>query len=419
MVEKLYAENKLLVGIDAGNTSTKSSFLDKEGNISDFSISTIVAPAPTQAIVMKDRKASDVSVESFLHIRIKTDALDGAQKDSTWYVGEYAKDKKGNRQPHINEKGESEEKFSGDSKPVFVIPLLTSIAVAALKSGKEKVEVPLSTGLPVETYSLREQKLLDVFYGTHEIVFLDGPFKNEVVVIQINEGEIQQEAVTTSIALEFTIKNGECVGTEIGKVIGDKYAIGDLGAGTSDVAVFSETGVSKTDTHNTKVGTNQYIDLMIKEISELEVFEDVRSALEEDAEEVKPPFHSREKFVNQIIKPQIDKALVDDSLIPKFVVSWGWVKNVDVTEIVVKYMSEYAQKQKKSLLSTWAKLDEAEHFLLVGGGVLFGYFGGVNSLEKVGFKFPSLKESQYFTSRAYLIASYLTQWEKSLATQQK
>ncbi|UOE78390.1 ParM/StbA family protein [Parageobacillus thermoglucosidasius] len=416
MVTKLYAEDILITGIDAGNTSLKISFLDETGNIKDFAIPTVIAPAPNTAIEMKDHKAFDIDPEELLHVRVKTEALDGEEKDAAWYVGLYAQNKKGVRQPKVND-GKAEQKFSDSNKAIFVIPTLASIAVAAIKADKKKVKVPLSIGETVESYKKRKDKLMDLFFGKHEVVFLDGPFKGQEVEIEITDVEIEVESVTTSLAIEFTIKNGECVETEIGKKIGQNYALADLGAGTTDVAVFTEKGVEKSKTHGTNIGTNAYIDQIIREIAEKEEFKAVRQQLLKNgrSEEEAVPFLSREKFVNEIIKPEIEKVLdkPEQSYKPTYRVSWGWVKNVDVTDIVEKYLKKYAEDQKNSLLLTYAELD-VNNFLLVGGGVLFGYEHGLKELagEQYGMIFPSLKESQFFTSRSFLIANYLRQLEK-------
>lgn len=422
MVEELYKLNTLLSGIDPGNTSTKTSFLNKEGNMEDFAISTIIAPAPTQAVEMKDnhKDKKEVAIEEFLHIRLTTNSLYGEEKDHTWYVGEYAKNKTGARQPNLNSEGESEEKFSDKNKALFVVPTLTSLAVAALKAGKDKVEVPLSIGVPVDSYKLKQQSLIEMFIGNHEVIFLDGPYANHKIEIVIKDGEIQVEGVTTSIALEFSIENGECVETEIGKEIGENYALGDLGAGTTDIAVFTENGIEKSQTKNTYIGTNKYIDSILDEIANLEVFAEVKERRKASGKKGAEllPYPSREKFVNDIIKPEIERYIDavenNEQYEMKFKVSWGWKKNVDITEIVVKHITQYAQAQKDSLLVTYSDL-EVDAFVLVGGGVLFGYAGGLRDLaEDYGMKFPSLKDSQYFTSRAYLIANYLNQLEKQL-----
>lgn len=420
MVVKLYAEDILITGIDAGNTSLKISFLDETGNIKDFAIPTVIAPAPNTAIEMKDHRTFDIDPEEMLHVRVKTDALDGEEKDAAWYVGLYAQNKKGVRQPKVSDDGKAEQKFTETNKAIFVIPTLASIAVAAKKAGKKKVKVPLSIGETVESYKKRKDKLMDLFLGKHEVVFLDGPFKDDTVEIEIIDVEIEVESVTTSLAIEFTIENGECIETEIGKKIGQNYALADLGAGTTDVAVFTEKGVEKSKTHGTNIGTNAYIDQIIREIAEKEEFKAVRQQLLKNgrSEEEAVPFLSREKFVNEIIKPEIEKVLdkPEQSYKPTYKVSWGWVKNVDVTDIVEKYLKKYAEDQKNSLLLTYAELD-VNNFLLVGGGVLFGYEHGLKELagEQYGMIFPSLKESQFFTSRSFLIANYLRQLEKQMA----
>jgi plasmid segregation protein ParM len=414
MVGELYKEKTLITGIDAGNTSTKVSYLEQTGNISDFAISTIIAPAPIQAVEMKDHKNLEVAAEDYLHVRITTSALDGLEKEQGWYVGEYAKDKKDVRQPELDSDGESKEKFSSENKAVFIVPMLSGLALAAVKAGKEdEVEIPLSTGIPIETFKLRQDKLLDLFYGSHEIKFLDGPFKGKVIKIHINSGEIQVEAVTTSLAVEFDINNGECIETEIGKKIGLDYALNDLGAGTTDTAVFNEHGIDKEKTHNTMIGTNKYIDQILRDIAKMPEFQLVVETLTEEKSKEVLPFPSREKFVNEILKPELLKKIEDESYEVSFKVSWGWVKNVDVTEIVNRHLAEYAVTQKSSLLKTYAK-SGVDNFLLVGGGVLFGYSHGLKELTQAPFNMiiPKLKEAQFFTSRGFLIANYLIQLER-------
>lgn len=407
MFEKLYKESTIITGVDAGNTSMKISYLNEEGNVDDLAISTIVAPAPMQTVELISHKSTDVAAEKILHVKLITNTLDGSEKEQAWYVGEYAKGKDGARQPELTENGESKEKFSDDTKAVFVVPMLTGLALAALKTGKkEKVVVPLSTGLPIETFKLRQSKLIELFYGTHEIKFLDGPYNGQVIKVEIKEGEMQVEAVTSSLAIEFDIEKGQLVDTEIGKKIGTNYALGDLGAGTTDFAVFNENGIDKTKSHNNMIGTNKYIDDIIKEVAALELFKPVREVKGEHA----LPYSSREQFVDRVLKPQIDKMLKDDDYKAEYKVSWGFVKSVDVTAIVNKHLTLYATIQKQSLLSTYADI-EVDHFLLVGGGVLFGYKHGIETLTEAPYNMniPKLKESQFFTSRGFLIANYLKQ----------
>ncbi|HZH59655.1 MAG TPA: hypothetical protein VEY70_08780 [Metabacillus sp.] len=415
MVVKLYAEDTLITGIDAGNTTLKISFLDETGNIKDFAIPTCIAPAPSTAIEMKEHKLYDIAAEEFLHVRVQTTALDAEERDSTWYCGLYAQDQQNVRQPKVNN-GAAEQKFSDSNKAVFVIPTLVSIAVAAMKAGKIQVRVPLFIGETVESYKRRKDKLMDLFLGKHFVTFIDGVYKDKSVEIEIVDVEVEVESVTTSLAIEFTIVDGNCVDTELGTKIGQNYALADLGAGTTDVAVFTEKGVDKRKTHGTNIGTNSYIDAMIREIALMDEFKEIRQHLLSNGfkDEEAVPYRSREKFVNEIIRPQIDKMLLneDKEYKPTYKLKWGWIKNIDVTPIVEKYLSQYANSEKNSLLLTYADLD-VDNFLVVGGGVLFGYYNGLKDLEdKYNMIFPSLKDSQFFTSRSYLIANYLNQYEK-------
>lgn len=74
--------------------------------------------------------------------------------------------------------------------------------------------------------------------------------------------------------------------------------------------------------------------------------------------------------------------------------------------VLLKHMKDYADEQFKALLALWNIFD-AEVSIVVGGGVLFGYLGGLNKLAEKGFKLPDVENAQYFTSKSYAIASWM------------
>lgn len=423
MVDQLFKENTLLTGIDPGNITTKVSYLNESGNIESFTIPTVVAPAPESAVSYSQQvdKQEDIALEDYVHIRVDSAAMDKDENNKSWYVGESAKKSTDKLQPTMSENGDAEDKFSDKNRKVFVLPVLAGMAVSALKASKRHVIAPLSTGIPSKGYLKHEQTLKQRFVGEHRVTFIDGPFAGETVIIEIREqdAQIHAESVTTAIALMYDIENGELLETELRETLSGKtYTIADLGAGTSDYAVFSESGLDKVMTRRfaednegemSRVGTNGYIDRIIDAVYNDPAFEQQRRVIEKMGDEKGKPSEltSREIFMKKVVKPAIDAALEKNEN-PTFTYSWARTKNVDISKHVLTEMKRYAEVQSANIEAAWV-MANTDHIIAVGGGVLFGHYGGLQHLEENEVIIPDLLQSQYFTSRAYLIVSYLMQ----------
>lgn len=254
MVEQMLSNNMLLGGFDTGNIKAKISFLNEKGNIESFSVPTVIAEAPPAKIDLKSAPSKkndyvnekDEDIE-LLHVRIISNSLDGDARSRAWYVGAYAKDQEDRQEPTVDEMGKTEDKFSQKNKKLHLIPLFTSMAVAAARIGKEEVSVPFSGGMPIEDYKLRgEEQILEMLYGEHTVEFLDGTYEGKKIKITINDGTMNVEGVSSVLALLFDIINGEIVEVEgMDAEIGESYAINDLGAGTSDNAFFEDGELNK------------------------------------------------------------------------------------------------------------------------------------------------------------------------------
>jgi plasmid segregation protein ParM len=420
MVEQMLSNNMLLGGFDTGNIKAKISFLNEKGNIESFSVPTVIAEAPPAKIDLKSAPSSkkndyvnekDEDIE-LLHVRIISNSLDGDARSRAWYVGAYAKDQEDRQEPTVDEMGKTEDKFSQKNKKLHLIPLFTSMAVAAARIGKEEVSVPFSGGMPIEDYKLRgEEQILEMLYGEHTVEFLDGTYEGKKIKITINDGTMNVEGVSSVLALLFDIVNGEIVEVEerMDAEIGESYAINDLGAGTSDNAFFEDGELNKKLSTNTDLGTNKYIDEILKNKKKRFMENEILKSFMTD--EIESPFKTREDFIQRLVMPEVEKMIEDDTYKPTFSVKWGPVKE-NVTDIVMDGMLKYAEDQKASLMKFWFKTN-ADKNIVVGGGVLFGYAGLRDLKEQDGFILPkNIQESASFTSRSYLIANLLEQLNK-------
>jgi plasmid segregation protein ParM len=418
MVEQMLSNNMLLGGFDTGNIKAKISFLNEKGNIESFSVPTVIAEAPPAKIDLKSAPSKkndyvnekDEDIE-LLHVRIISNSLDGDARSRAWYVGAYAKDQEDRQEPTVDEMGKTEDKFSQKNKKLHLIPLFTSMAGAAARIGKEEVSVPFSGGMPIEDYKLRgEEQILEMLYGEHTVEFLDGTYEGKKIKITINDGTMNVEGVSSVLALLFDIVNGEIVEVEgMDAEIGESYAINDLGAGTSDNAFFEDGELNKKLSTNTDLGTNKYIDEILKNKKERFMENEILKSFMTD--EIESPFKTREFFIQRLVMPEVEKMIEDDTYKPTFSVKWGPVKE-NVTDIVMDGMLKYAEDQKASLMKFWFKTN-ADKNIVVGGGVLFGYAGLRDLKEQDGFILPkNIQESAYFTSRSYLIANLLEQLNK-------
>lgn len=410
LMEKLISNKMMLTGADSGNESGKFSFLDSNGNIQSFMIPTIIAEAPVSKIEMKNFVKEEAKAENLLHVRVLSPSLSQANKHSYWYVGSYAKDKEKRMEPGIitNEythEKRAEKKYQND---LHLVTTLTGLAVAAVYSNLEgEVKVPYSGGLPIDEYKeIGEPKALQGIFGRHEIEFLDGPFEGKTIILSIESGIMNIEGISSSLSLNFDIKNGELVETEFSKLLGEHYALGDLGAGTTDTVLFTPDGVNKELTGTLRqIGTNLYIDQLMKKVKQLPEFQEIREAIDDPS---LSPYQTREHFVGEVIEPEILRMIGDSTYYPIFKANWAYITDVNITNLVMETLEQYGREQMKELMTFWAKGINTKTFVLIGGGLLFGY--PVFKEYKERFLFPpNLKESAFFTSKAYLIANYLEQ----------
>lgn len=419
MVNKLLSENILIGGYDSGNTKDKISYLNEKGNIRSFEIPKVIAPAPKTKLKVEGPKKNENQVSEdidLLHVQVQSKSLDHKDNGETWYVGSYAKDKKGKRETEIKADGTAEEKFNLQNKALHIIPLITGIAVAAKRSGKSDVVVPYSGGMPIEDYKNRGGDYIsELLIGGHEIKFIDGIYEGSTVKINISSATINIEGVHSTLALEFDIVDGEIVEIENRK-LPENYLLNDLGAGTTDNAVFINSILNKESSTNSFIGTNKYIDLIIRDIKEellKRIAENKKyAAFRNFFENMEAPIKTREEFIKSYLEPEIDKMLENDKYEPTFIVKWGPVKDEDVTDIVMKHLKDYADEQIKDLMEKWIDTN-VDKMINVGGGLLFGYpfFKDLKKNEDIIFP-ANIKESPYFTSRSYLISNYLEQLDQ-------
>ncbi|WP_025731396.1 hypothetical protein [Heyndrickxia ginsengihumi] len=409
---------ELIAGVDGGNFSTKVSFINKEGNINSFTIPTIMAPADSTVLddlntVSLSSDVDDLKGEDYLHVHIKSEALTKDKRDSYYFVGQYATGKENMIQPDVQANNKSDSQL-------HIVTQLVGLATAAIKSNKENVKINYSGGLPIKEYKQVGQSALQRLLGEHQIEFLDGPYAGKKVVLDIYDGSIRVEGVNSVLGISYNIKDGQIAPTSTSEIFSPKgtYAIGDLGAGTFDKAYYKNGKIDKNISTNEAIaseeplGTNAYIDRLIKRISQLEEFRPIREAI---GDENATPFRNREELVNKVIEPVVLK-IVDGEIKnePKFTVDWARIKNVDVTSIVLEEMQHYVETVKKEIDYFWyKKAIDAETFGLVGGGVLFGYIFFKEMKEYTLPPKELIKESAYITSRSYVIANYAQQLANS------
>lgn len=414
-ITQLNQKGILLVGADSGNTSGKFSFLDEHGDMRSFVIPTVIAPAPSSKIYLEDVTKKDIPAVNLLHLRINSRSLSTGNTNSFWYVGSYAKDKDKRIEPQIimtstTQEKSSQKKYQND---LHVITTLAGLAVATILSSRTEVTVPYSGGLPINEFKeIGEEKALQAIKGDHEVEFIDGPFEKKIVRLHIHDGAVHVEGVTSSLALSFDIKKGELVETELGETLGENFALGDLGAGTTDNVLFTENGINKELSGKINpIGTNQFIDELMREIADIPEFSPIREMIADDKI---VPYKTREHFMSEVVESEIIKMVDDPEYQPVFKANWMYITNVDVTEKVLAKLEAYGDIQVKELMTFWAKAMNTSKFVLVGGGLLFGYPVFKNMKDRFVFP-PNLKDAQFFTSRSYLIANYLDHYEKYMA----
>lgn len=407
---------KLIAGADGSNSSGKFSYLNADGNIESFLIPTIIAPADEKGDPLK--KNTEVEFTDRLHVRINSKSLERTY----YFVGNAARGKSGLVEPKTDEMGQTIENKS--TSEIHFVNILTGLAISSILRftgdiGEDKtltVNLPFHGGLPIKEFKdMGGEDFLNRIKGRHSIMFLDGLYQDTTVHLVIDSGEIYIEGATTTLSLTNDIKDHEIVEVNdmVAKFEEGDYVVADLGGGTLDLALFEHDGLNGTSSTNHAFGTNIFIDRMIADIAALSNFDQIRTMLEEAGAAVTSPYTNRDEFMERVIKPVIVelikfKETKDKKFDLKFTASWGMVRGVDVTEIVMKHMKDYYDGALKLLHQfSITKAQDASTFILVGGGVLFAYpyFKDVDY-----FQLPPkemILESPYFTSRAYLIAAKL------------
>ena len=381
-------------GNDAGNTSNKVSYLNAHGNIESFAFSTIAAPADAKGDPFKDStdmtRLTDIDR---IHVHITSKSIN----QSYWYVGDFARDKEGMIQPSGGDKHNSE---------LHTVTTLTGLALVALKQGFTEVKLSYSGGLPIEEHKrVNKAEIIDRLTGKHIVEFKDGKFIGKKVELNITGGNVYAEGIISSFGLKYNIVNNELTELQNGAEIGEEYALADLGAGTLDLALYEKDGLNGQVSTNVNLGTNEFIDRMMAEISELSEFDAIKKFNRDQGKETSI-FRNREEFMKDVVIPGVSRLL--DGGEAKFLVNWARVRDLDVTKIVLKHMESYYEAVLNRLEDFWFnKAPKVQSFVLVGGGVLFGYYY-FRDLKQ--YSLPSkevLADSAHFTSRAYLIANYI------------
>lgn len=410
-IKELFEQDVIITGVDQGNKSAKFSYLNEEGNIESFSIPTIVAPAEEKRSSIEGNTSS-TSIEKRLHLKIQSKSVSTANQERYVHVGYYARNKEGKEEPGY-ELNKNKAKFSND---LHIITTLAGLAIIAAKTGKDKIYVPYAGGLPVnEMKELGSEQAFESVKGTHHVTFIDGPVAGKEVTIVIEKGKMYGEGAITDLSLNFDIVNGEVVETSLSDRLTNNYVLGDLGAGTTDVIVFTEDGIDGSLSQSLDIGgTNPFIDRMMEKVNDLPEYQEMKEMLGiGDGEDVLA-YRSREDFMSEVVEPAIISYIRNNLDRPTFEVKLLKRKTVDVTDIVMEEIEKYAEAHKAELNKVWNDT-RADDVVLVGGGLLFGYpvFKELQDefREKLGKDwavFPdNVEESPFFTSRGYLIANYM------------
>lgn len=393
---------ELVTGCDGGNTKTKISYLSEEGNMVDLAIPTVIAKAATSTIELGSALYdAEINPTENLHVMLESDALTNDLHHSYFYVGAsaYRQDESIPQEPSGEEKHDSQ---------LHLIVTLVGLALAAAESGETKARVNYHGGLPINEYKMYSQRLMKQLRGVHHITFVDGKHKGKTIEVDIYDGKILAEGVSSVYGLIFTVENGVLKHTPLYDQIkqDQSFIISDLGAETLDVAYYTAGGVSKHLSLSHDLGTNGYMDRLIEEISLLPEF-DARRQKNPDARISR----TREEFILRYLEKTTNERIKTGKDI-SYLASWGPTKNVDVTDQIIDQVGEYGNEVVSFLDEYWsAKASDAERIYLVGGGTLFGYevfkqAEGYDFLpDDIVFKSP------FVTSRAYLIANIISQQE--------
>jgi plasmid segregation protein ParM len=415
----------LVPAIDAGNTSTKLSYITPEGNIESVSIPTVIAegekePSAIRRSIRSTKKNADLKN---IHLRIDSttafSGIDEAEGKNTHFVviGETAKTMAGSKQPE-----QDTDKFKSYIHRVL---LLGSLAIAAWRTGKgEKVTISLSSGLPISEMKKNfHTSLLKALVGSHKIEALGGVYAGKMLILEIrDDSEIQPEGITADFALQFDLQNGELKELDTLDNLGDTYLIADMGAGTLDGSLYVDGELDSRHSDSEFIGTNKYIDQMISEVLALK-------SVKKQHEEIGGglPFATREQFVEEVIIPTmhdyIERTKEGEEAELTFTAEYG--KDHPITEIVTKHMQDYVNEVidfiQPLAIRHLGRGDKK--VVIVGGGLLFGYqFLKEKEAElkerKIELIYPEpIFEAPNFTSRSYLLSHLVELLEREEVTE--
>lgn len=405
----LFKKDYLVAGVDCGNISNKITYIDQDGNIGALNIASIIGEnAETTAEDMPDEsKDKSFPNDMILHLHIKSKALPKNRTNAYYTVGEYAQIATNDKDNLRETSSDARDKLGNE---IHVVTTLAGLALAAWKSDKgDKVDVPLSFGLPIEEAKQASSEKINIYKGEHEITAVNGPYKGKTITINVTDVQLNVEGVTSYLALVFDLVDGAVVETEFSSQIHDEFAVADLGAGTLDLALYDENGLNSTKSTNYSLGTNKYIDSIMQEAVELKDFASVRSRFERVNKTPKISF-TREEFMRKFIKPEIEKMIKNPKYTPVFKATWQ-SKTGDITKIVEKHINQYAEEVKDKIIRYFVDTNVGQ-MIIVGGGLLFAYQYLVELKEEDCLFPPNIEEASFFTSKAYLLKNIISEIEK-------
>ncbi|MDC0764178.1 hypothetical protein POF51_26005 [Brevibacillus sp. AG] len=420
----------LFSGGDAGNTNIKVSYLDNSGNIKDLIIPTIIANAPAHISDLGSSKA--VNPTDNIHILLKPIDTDGFIKGGYYFVGLAAK---------LSENPvEAQDSVHKHDSQLHMIALITGEAIAGLENGLEgKVVAPPSYGLPVELVkSGASASFLNRMKGSFEITFIDGFYKGKTITIkhEVDENRpvrdyIHAEATKAGLGLGFDIKKFELEENDVDESIVDPekpLIINDPGGVTCDIAVFEANGINPTLSTTyievpkefeqanlekyvgKKVGGNHVVETLQELVNKaiVDVHKENNLPIFNDSF-----FRDRAEFIDVVLKPYTE-SLVKGEKEPKIVRSFGYVANLDLTDIVVPVLDEYGEMIYYLNMLTRQKASTIQNNMIAGGGVILGY-KVLRERQQLAngsklYELPpedKLHISIYINSRGYLVESFL------------
>lgn len=391
---------ELIAGCDGGNTKTKISYLSDEGHIVDLAIPTVIAAAsPSTFDLGTMLYDGEMNPTENLHVMVQSDALTLDKSSGFFYVGSsaYSQTESTPVEPNGEEKHDSH---------LHLVVTLVALALATAESGETSARINYRGGLPIDEYKRYSQQLIKQLKGSHQIKFIDGKHKDVTVDLDIYDGKILAEGVSSVFGLIFNVEDNVIKHTPLYEQIREdgSFILADLGAETLDVAYYTKGGVSKQLSKSFDLGTNRFMDELIEEISALPEFEAITTK-RPDARISR----TREEFIGRYLeKVTINRIKTGKDI--SYLATWGRIKNVDVTELIIDKIASYGSEVIDLLDDYWSdNASEAERLYLVGGGALFGYEALV---QADGYEFlPNdvLFSSPFVTARAYLVSNILSQ----------